>query len=107
MDVSSEIEFVGNGTTGNSNSFYVTRTAEKSVRMLFYKEGLVYIFTVTRRSGLLDFVINLDSSLNGETRGLLGNFNGDGTDDFIKPNGITVPSDANDQTLHEYGQSCE
>ena len=105
-DVSITIE---NGTaTGGDNAFYLTRVGENTTRMLFYWEGLAYVFTVTQREDIIDFVLNLDTSLRGQTRGLFGNFNNDGTDDFIKPNGITVPyEDVTDQMLHEFGQSCE
>ena len=75
--------------------------------MLLYKERLAYVFTVTRREDILDFVVNFDDSIRGETRGLFGNFNGNNTDDFIMPNGVRIPSDASDQMLHDFGQSCE
>ena len=105
-DVSSEIAIVGNSTS-RGNNIYLNRTAENSIRMLLYRDQSVYAFTVTRREEILDFVINLDTSLMGETRGLFGNFNEDDKDDFIKPNGITLPFNASDELLHEFGQSCE
>ena len=75
--------------------------------MLLYKDRIAYVLTVTRREDILDFVINLEDSVRGNTRGLLGNFNGDSTDDFVMPNGIQVPVNASDQMLHDFGQSCE
>ena len=107
-DVSSNIPNVNDTVVGDNNAFYVTRVGEKSIRMLFYWDNLAYVFTVMQRENIMDFILNLDISLKGETRGLFGNFNDDDTDDFIQPNGITVPSDGiTDQMLHEFGQSCE
>ena len=106
-DISTEIETVNSTTTGGGNAFYLIRTGPDTIRMLLYREGIAYLLTVTQREDILDFVINLDPSVMGHTRGLFGNFNGDGTDDFIRPNGIVVPSDASDQMLHDYGQSCK
>ena len=106
-DVSDEIEEVDATTNGSNNAIFMTRTGVDTVRMLLYKDQLAYVFTVTRRGEILDFIINLENSLRGETKGLFGNFNGDTTDDYIKPNGIQVSSDASDQMLHDYGQSCE
>ena len=67
----------------------------------------MYVLTVTQRQNILDFVVNLEDSIMGTTEGLFGNFNGDNTDDFIMPNGVQIPSDASDQMLHDFGQSCE
>lgn len=75
--------------------------------MLLYKDSIAYVFTVTQRGEILDFIINLDNSVMGNTRGLFGNFNGDDTDDFIQPNGIVLPSNASDEMLHDYGQTCK
>ena len=75
--------------------------------MLLYMDGLTYVFTLTRREDILDFVVNFDDSIMGATRGLFGNFNGDNIDDFIMNNGVQIPSDASDQMLHDFGQSCE
>lgn len=98
---------VGNSSVQGNNAFYLTRSGENSVRVLLYKDSIAYILSVAQRGDILDFVINLEEPLRGNTRGLLGNFNGDNTDDFTMPNGIPVPSNASDRTIHEFGQSCE
>lgn len=99
------IETVGN--TSLQSNFYLNRTDENSVRVLLYKDRVSYILTVTRREDILDFVINLEESLRGKTTGLFGNFNGDNTDDFVMSNGVPIPSNATDDRIHDFGQSCE
>lgn len=56
--------------------------------------------------GYLAYALNLDNSLSLTTAGLLGIRNGDPTDDFTYRDGTTIPSDASDQMIHEWGQSC-
>lgn len=104
-DISSQIQNV-NDTT-NEASFYVTRVANNSIRILFYKNPLAYVFTVSLRDNILEFVLNLDRSLNGSTRGLFGNFNSNDMDDFILPNGVTIQANASDEMLHDFGQACK
>ena len=106
-EVSNETEAINASTSGESNAIFITRLGENTVSMLLYRNLLAYVFTVTQRGDILDLTVNLEQSLMGQTRGLFGNFNGDPNDDFIMPNGISVPSDASDQMLHDYGQSCE
>ena len=56
--------------------------------------------------GYLAYALNLDNSLSLTTAGLLGIRNGDPNDDFTYRDGSTIPSDASDQMIHEWGQSC-
>lgn len=75
--------------------------------MLLYKDSIAYILTVALRGDILEFVINLEEPLRRNTRGLLGNFNGDDTDDLIMSDGRPLPSSASDTMIHEFGQSCQ
>ena len=43
----------------------------------------------------------------GKLRGLLGNFDGNASNDFIFPNGTMLPVNSSDRQLHYYGQSCK
>ena len=106
-NASHEIEAVNSTSVQANNAFYLTRVEDNIVRVLLYTDTCVYVLTVTQRQNILDFVVNLEDSIMGTTRGLFGNFNGDSTDDFIMPNGIQILSDASDQMLHNFGQSCE
>lgn len=48
-----------------------------------------------------------NSSLEGQIRGLLGNGNGNDTDDLIFQNGTTISTNSSDRMIHEFGQSCK
>ena len=63
--------------------------------------------TVSLLSGLLDIVAVLPRNFMGLTQGLLGNFNGNNTDDFIYPNGTLLDNDASDSMIHGFGQTCK
>jgi hypothetical protein len=55
----------------------------------------------------LAYALNLDNSLTLTTGGLLGLRNGNISDDFTYPDGSSIPSDASDQMIHEWGQSWQ
>ena len=63
--------------------------------------------TVTLLSGLLNVVAVLPQDFMGLSQGLLGNFNGNDTDDFIYPNGTTLDNDASDRMIHSFGLTCD
>ena len=62
--------------------------------------------TVTLLSGLLNVVAALPQDFMGLSQGLLGNFNGNDTDDFIYPNGTVLDNDASDRMIHSFGLTC-
>ena len=88
-------------------AFYINKTGDNSVRIILYKDGTTYAVSVSRREGILDISLNFEESLKGTIRGLLGNFNDNRTDDFIYQNGVQISSDATDEMIHEWGQSCK
>ena len=63
--------------------------------------------TVTLLSGLLNVVAVLPQDFMGLSQGLLGNFNGNDTDDFIYLNGTTLDNDASDRMIHSFGLTCD
>lgn len=89
----------------------VMQLEDYTVRSTFLQNDYVHSVTVSLAAdiGILSFVVNTASPLNqGITvTGLLGNLNGDPSDDFAYPNGIVLPSDATNEMLHEWGQSCK
>ena len=60
--------------------------------------------TFTKTAGILDFVLSLPRTFMGQTRGLLGNNNGDKTDEFII-RGTThyLPDNISDATIVLFG----
>ena len=54
----------------------------------------------------LAYAVNLDNSMGLTTAGLLGVINGDPSDDFTYPDGTTIPPDASEERIHDWGQSC-
>ena len=54
----------------------------------------------------LAYAVNLDNSMGLTTAGLLGVINGDPSDDFTYPDGTTIPPDASEELIHDWGQSC-
>ena len=104
QNVSSMIETV-NSTSRVGNNFFLNRTGENSIRLVFF-ERISYMLTVTQRQDILDFVLNLEESLKGRVRGLFGNFDDDDTNDLIYPNGVSVSFNASDTMIHNFGLSC-
>ena len=82
----------------------VTRTSNDSITSVFSNGASV---TVTLTAGIPNFVLRMPQSFRGSSRGLLGNFNGNSTDDFIYPNSTVLSSDPTDRMIHEFGQACE
>ena len=98
-----------NLTTINSilryNTVFLQRVTDDTVRVVFSNDVAV---NVTLRVGLLSFVALVPQSLLNNTivRGLLGNIDGDNTNEFIYRNGTVLPDDTTDRILHTFGQSC-
>ena len=63
--------------------------------------------TVSLSFGMLNFLGALPQNLRGIPVGLLGNFNGDISDDLIYPNGTMLDMNSSDALIHDFGQSCE
>ena len=97
-----------NGTYNDSNGGTVVElTREKdSVIIATFSNGVGCTFTKT--AGILDFVLSLPRTFVGQTRGLLGNNNGDKTDEFII-RGAThhLPDNISDANIFLFGKSCK
>ncbi|KAH9488617.1 hypothetical protein Btru_061290 [Bulinus truncatus] len=61
--------------------------------------------TITLANRLLEFTIDIDSKYKNMTKGLMGNFNGDNTDDLTYPNGTKLPSNSTEREIFSYGYS--
>ena len=56
----------------------------------------------------LSVSMTVPSSANGTTRGLLGTYNGDPSDDLTAPDGNTIKSDASEEDIFDqFGQKCK
>ena len=99
------------GSVINVNDTYsvtdvlLTRVAADSIESVFSFDISV---TVNIAAGIINFVLPLPVSAQGTTTGLLGNFNGDETDEFVYPDGVTtLPNNATDRMIHAFGQQCK
>ena len=64
--------------------------------------------TVTEIQDSLSIVFAAPSSFQGQTKGLLGMWNGDQQDDFLKPDGTILPSNATGRQIHfNFGLECK
>ena len=97
-----------NGTYNDSNGgIAVELVREKdSVIIATFSNGVGCTFTKT--AGILDFVLSLPRTFMGQTRGLLGNNNGDKTDEFII-RGTThhLSDNISDADIFSFGKSCK
>lgn len=82
----------------------ITRTEPNRITSSFFNGASV---TVTLSVGILNFMAALPHDFMGQTRGLLGNFNENDTDDFIFQNGTILDVGATDRMIHSFGQTCE
>ena len=103
MDVSHNVTNVND--TFSDNTVDITRTESNSILSVF-SNGLAVTVSVSLH-GMLNIVVNLPVEYNSLTTGLMGNFNGNTTDDFIFSNGTMLDGGTSDSIIHEFGQSCE
>ena len=104
MNITDELTNVND--TYESGSVYIYRSAQNSITTLFNNERGVYI-TIRVTEGIPNYVVTLPRRYRNQTSGLLGNFNGDDTDDFVFRNGTRLRNDASDREIHQFGQSCK
>ena len=103
VDISSNVTSV-NDTYGG-NMVDITRTDNTSIVSVF-SNGLAVTVSVSLMS-MLSIVVNVPVEYDSQTQGLMGNFNGNSTDDFIFPNGSMLDDGATDRMIHIFGQACE
>ena len=91
--------------TYSGNMVEITRTDNSSILSVF-NNGLAVTISVALM-GMMNIVVNLPEEYESQTQGLMGNFNGNSTDDFIFPNGSMLDDGSNDRMIHMFGQTCE
>lgn len=82
----------------------IFRSTENSITTVFNFGVSINISVV---AGIPDYVLTVPEQYRNQSRGLLGNFNGNDTDDFVFRNGTLLRNDASDFEIHQFGQSCK
>jgi hypothetical protein len=59
---------------------------------------------VSVSSSILHLAVEVDDNFINSTQGLLGNFNGDPSDDFFLPNGSVLSNSSSERELFDYGK---
>ena len=95
----------GVGDTNNDSSLVILERISESSIDLSFRNGISLAVSVS--FGLLSFVATIPQQFQGNTSGLLGNFNDDSSDDFIFRDGPTIDVDSPDRLIHNFGQSCK
>ena len=62
---------------------------------------------VSVSSSILHLAVEVSDNFINSTQGLLGNFNGDSSDDFFLPNGSVLSNSSSERELFDYGKLCE
>ena len=90
-------------TTGGETE--LTHDTENSIRAVF-SNGAGGTFTL--EAGILNYVLSLPNSFVGQTRGLLGNNNGNQSDDFVRRGELhPLPDSMSEAEIFQFGQTCK
>ena len=56
----------------------------------------------------LDVSMGVPGAFKGLLRGLMGNFNGNPNDDFVRPDGTTIASNSTEEDIYtNFGEKCK
>ncbi|XP_067950366.1 uncharacterized protein [Watersipora subatra] len=107
----SEVEFyVDDSLTSNdwsvlNNYGDVKVFNDSGAYALSFSNGVVVKITANFEFELMTVNIVMAPSLEGNIEGLMGNFNGDSSDDFLYPNGSTLNSSSTEEEIYPWGLS--
>ena len=101
-DISSNLTNVND--TYTDQTVEISRSSNDSVTSAFPNGASV---TVQVAEEIPNFVLTLPQSFRGLTRGLLGNYNGQNSDEFVYPDGRMLRDNASDSMIHDFGQACK
>ena len=101
-DLSDSLASVGDNVTTLTS--YIERSSNNSITVSF-PSGVG--ITINYTAGLLVYTLEVPSSFEGTTSGLLGNYNNDDSDEFVFRNGTTISNSSSDREIHQFGQSCK
>ena len=100
--MSNNLSSVGDNVT--SSSSFIERASNNSITVSF-PSGVG--ITINSTAGLLVYTLEVPSSFEGTTSGLLGNYNNNDSDDFVFRNGTMISNSSSDRDIHQFGQSCK
>ena len=100
--MSDSLASVGDNVTTSSS--FIERSSNNSITVSF-PSGVG--ITINYTAGLLVYTLEVPSSFEGATFGLLGNYNNDDSDEFVFRNGTMISNSSSDREIHQFGQSCE
>ena len=96
--------FVTVGDNVTTLSTFIEQSSNNSFTISFSSGvGITIIYT----AGLLVYTLEVPSSFEGATSGLLGNYNNDDSDEFVFRNGTMISNSSSDRKIHQFGQSCK
>ncbi|KAL3848352.1 hypothetical protein ACJMK2_019220, partial [Sinanodonta woodiana] len=76
---------------------------DSTLKVLFPSSGIY--MNVSIGNGMLTLGLSIPRKYSNQTRGLLGNFNNDSTDDLVFPNGTRLNVNATEHQIFQYGQT--
>lgn len=66
------------------------------------------VIVVQAVNDILSFELSIPEAYYGNTRGLLGVWNGNSEDDFTRPDGTIIPINSSDDIIfHHFGEKCK
>ena len=106
MNISNGLELINSTYNNSDETILITREAENSISCITPAGVSI---TITNSNGALSFVLIVPPSWKGLTTGLMGNFNGNKSDEFIPRHQVMPLSDAiSDRNLHwMFAQTCK
>ena len=102
IDLSDRFTSVGDNVTISST--FIEQSSNNSITVSF-PSGVG--ITINYTAGLLVYTLEVPSSFEGTTSGLLGNYNNDDSDEFVFRNGTMISNSSSDREIHQFGQSCK
>ncbi|KAK3583696.1 hypothetical protein CHS0354_021446 [Potamilus streckersoni] len=103
------IDFTSNFSEGSQYSLetdtlsILKQKNDSTLRILFPSSG-IYL-NVSIGIGMLTLGLSIPRRYSNQTKGLLGNFNSDSTDDLMFPNGTRLNVNATERQIFQYGQT--
>lgn len=94
------------GLLSIDSDFILDSTSNNSNVKLVHTAGLSFSFIPSQ--DMLSMIVALLPQYEGKTKALLGNYNGDPSDDIILPNGTVLSSNVSEETIfYNFGELCK